>query len=281
MVLGVVGVLLASAHAAAQTVPVARPAPRTQAWLFSYATSVSATGRTGPGPSLTFDVAVWNGVARVTVRGTDFTALTGVRGALLVRAGDSLLLAVNPDKREVLRLPPGQLGNLIGGAVFGGMQLDVSEVSSTLRRGGAGPRIEGHASQHVTLEQRYTMTIGMNTVRRVIRSRQRVELDVSTSLSRLDRGFDAFARQVVRNVGTPAAVRAWLLPLERGLPRGFPLRSVTTAVAISGSDTVETKSESTISGLRREAVDTTMFRVPPDFRVTELSRLLQPRRPTD
>ena len=279
-VIGVVSLMTVHGAAQAQARPGSKASSRTEAWLFSYATTVTANGRAATGPGLAFDVAVWRGVARVTVRGGAFAAVTGARGALLVRAGDTLIVAINPDKREVLVLPSGQLGDLIGGPVPGGLQLDISDVSSTIRRGGAGPRVEGHASQHLMIQQAYTMTIGINAMRRTIRNRQQVELDVSPSLSRLDRGFAAFAEQVVAGIGTPAAVRAMLRPLQRSLPPGFPVRSVTTAVIISGSDTVNTKSESAITGLRREVVDTTLFQAPPDFRVTELRRLLQPRRPT-
>jgi len=278
-VVGVVSLLLVSGRASAQPRPAVKSAPREQAWLFSYTASVTGIGRPGAGTSVTFDVAVRNGVARVTAGGGAFATLSGARGALLVRAGDTLISAINPDKREVLVLAASQLGTLLGGPVPDGLQFDVSEVSSTIRRGGAGPRIEGHASRHVTLEQRYTLTIGMNAMRRVIRTQQQVEVDVSSSLSRLDRGFDAFIGQVVSNSGTPASVLAVLRPLQRTMPSGFPRRSGTAAVVISGSDTLRTRSESAISRLRREVVDTMTFRIPHDFRVTELSRLLQPRRP--
>ncbi len=248
--------------------------------MFGYATTVTATGRAASGPTLAFDVAVWQGVARVTMRGGAFAAVTGARGALLVRAGDTLMFAINPEKREVLVLPSAQLGTLLGGPVPGGLQFDVSDVSSTIRRGGAGPRVEGHASQRVTVQQKYTMTIGMNAMTRTIRNQQQVDLNVSPSLSRLDRGFEAFAEQVIGSSGTPSAVRAMLRPLQRNLPPGFPVRSVTTAVVIAGADTLQTRSESAISRLRREVVDTMIFTVPRDFRVTELNRLTQPRRPT-
>ena len=251
--------------------------PRTQAWLFTYASSVRSGGRAVGGTDLTLDVAVRNGVARVTFRGGALTALTGTRGALLVRAGDSLMTAVNPDKREVFVLPAGQLGGAMGG-MMGSVPMEVSEVSSSVTPGGAGPRTEGHATRHVRIDQRFTITGGTSTVRRAIRTEQRVELDVSASLSRLDRGFEAFAEQVVRSSGLPPEARRQLRALQRSVPAGFPVRSVTSALSIAGTDTLATASESTISGLRREVVDTMSFVVPPDYRVTELSRLLRPRR---
>ncbi|MCC7054150.1 MAG: hypothetical protein IT355_12870 [Gemmatimonadaceae bacterium] len=257
-------------------VPSSRPAPRTQAWLFSYATAVHAGGRAVGGTGLTLDVAVRNGVARVTFRGGALTALTGARGALLVRAGDTLMSVVNPDKREVFVLPAGQLNSVLGGMPTGGMAIEVSDVASTIRRSGAGPRIVGHETQHVVLEQRFTITAGPATMRRSIRTEQRVELDLSASLARLDPGFGAFAEQVARAAGAPEAARRALRASQRGMPAGFPLHSATTGVSIAGTDSLATTSESLVSGLRREVVDTLLFTVPSDYRVTELSRLLRP-----
>ena len=257
--------------------PAQAVAARSQAWLFTYASSVRAGGRAVGGTDLTLDVAVRNGVARVTFRGGALTGLTGTRGVLLVRAGDSLMTAVNPDKREVFVLPAGQLGGVMGG-MMGNVPLEVSAVASTVTPGGAGPRTEGHDTRHVRIDQRFTITGGTSTMRRAIRTEQRLELDVSASLARLDRGFEAFAEQVVRSSGLPPEARRQLRALQRAVPAGFPVRSVTSALSIAGTDTLTTTSESTISGLRRDVVDTMSFVVPPDYRVTELSRLLQPRR---
>lgn len=251
---------------------------RTQAWRFRHATTVE-TSRTAAGsaPGLVMDVTIWNGIARVTFAGAAGGTLTGPRGALLVRAGDTLMAMVNPDRREVLVLPSTQLGTLLGGAP-GGATMEVGDVSSTVRRGGAGPRIEGHATQHASVDQQFTITGGPATMRRTLRMEQHLELDISASLSRLDRGFEAFATQLLRSVGTPPAAVARLRALQRTLPAGFPARTVTTAITIAGGDTLRTTSTAAISQLRREPVDTTLFVVPGDYRVTELARLLQPRR---
>jgi hypothetical protein len=264
----------------AQRAPVvARTSAPTDAWLFSYATVVRADGRSVGGGDVTLDVAVRNGMVRVMFRGGAMSSLTGARGVLLLRAGDTLMTAVNHEKREVLVMPAGQLGNVIGGMQAAGLPLDVSGVSSTVRRGGAGLRFAGHTSQRVLLEQQFTITVGPATMRRAMRTTQHLDVDVSASLSRLDPGFEAFAEQVVRSSGVPAAVGVQLRASQRGLPAGFPVRSVTAGRTVVGADTLLSSSESRISALRRDTVDTMSFIPPRDYRVTELSRLLQPRRP--
>lgn len=253
------------------------PSPRTQAWRFSHASDVTSTRISSGAPGLIMDVLVWNGAARVTFRGTTAGMVTGARGALLLQAGDTLMRIVNPDRREVLVLPAEQLGALLGG-VPGGTQLAVSDVSSRVTRRGAGPRVEGQSTQHASVDQRFTLSAATETMRRTVRMEQHIEMDLSTGLSRLDRGFDAVATQLLRNLGVPPAAATALRALQRSLPPGFPVRSVTTAITVSGGDTLATTSTATISGLRQEAVDTTLFVVPRDYRVTELGRLLQPRR---
>jgi hypothetical protein len=270
--------LLALLAALPRTVAVAQAtAPSAAAWLFTWSIAPTAPGRGGAQGELLLDVAIWKRVARVTVRGNALTALAGAHGAMLVTAGDTTMTIVNPDKREVFIVPSGDLRTIMGGmAMGGGMQIDAHDVASRTTRRGAGQPVATYPTRRVTLDQRFTTEITVGTAHRAIRTEQRVDIDVSRDLSRLAPGFDAFAEQIVRSTGVPSSVRRQLRALERGVPAGFPSRVETTALTVSGTDSLATVTISALSMLRRAPSDTTQFLVPAGYRVTELSRLLRP-----
>lgn len=246
------------------------------AWAFSYTVTTTSDGRAVPGAGMVFDVRIWRGTAQVSVRTGPMRALTGDRGVMLVRAADSTLSVVNPQRREVLQAASGDLAALMSPGQ-GGVRFEVSGVTSTTRVRGRGDALDRYATQRLELDQRYTLQVAAGTMRRTLRNEQLITLDVSWELDRLDPGFRAFAEQFARSLGEPAAVRAALRAKEGAMARGIPVRSTTVASTISNTDTLRTETRAVMSSLRREAVDTMSFRVPADYRVTDVNRLLRPR----
>ena len=255
------------------------PAARTNAWLFTYSVTSSSDGRPLPGGDLLLEVAIWAGRARIRVRQGALKAMTGEGGTILIRTDDSTMAMVNPVTREVLTVATGEFGALMGGPV-GAAPLEVSDVTSVTRDRGLDVRLLGYSTRRVELTQGYTLRLNTPVAQRSLRIDQQLQLDVSRDIGRLDSGFRAFAEQFGRSLAVPESVRRKLRESERAVPAGFPIRSVTTAVTVSGSDTLRTTTRAEMTALRREAVDTTTFAIPAGFRITEMSRLLQrPRRP--
>lgn len=254
----------------------ASPAGATpQGWQFTYTVTASAAGRASENGGLTLDVAVWHGTARITVRDGALRNLTGEQGTILVRSTDSTIVVLNPTRRDALVARSGELEALLSGGQAGALPIDVSDVSSVVRRRAAGPRALGFATQRVTVEQRYTMQLSSSTVKKTLRTAQTVQVDVSRDLQQIDAGFRAFAEQFARALELPAAVRSALRAVERGMPTGFPMRSSTVAETVVGADTLRTERRADVTAFSRTPVDTTTFVVPAGYRVTEMRRLLQ------
>ena len=246
-----------------------------QGWNFTYSVTVSAAGRASDDGGLTLDVAIWHGTARITVRDGALRTLTGDHGTMLVRSSDSTIVVLNPTRRDALVARANELGALVAGGQAGAVPIDVSAVWSATHQRGAGPRMFGFATQRVEIAQRYTVQLASPTVKRSIRTVQAVQLDISRDLQKLDPGFRAFSELFARALDMPAAVRAALLAVERGVPRGFPVRSSTTAQTVVGSDTLRTERRAEVTAFSRGPVDTATFAVPSGYRVTEMRRLLQ------
>jgi hypothetical protein len=210
-----------------------------QGWQFSYAVRPTADGKPIVGGEMVFDVAIWNGVARIAVRQGPMQPLTGDSGVILLRATDSTLAIVNVARREVLRASLGELGAAMGGPA-GSAQLSVTDVRSTTRQMGSGPRTLGSPTRRAALTQRYTLAIRAGTMQRELRTEQQLVLDISRDIARLDPGFRAFGEQFARALGVPGPVRVRLRAAERGLPEGFPVSTTTTTLTVSGSDTLRT-----------------------------------------
>jgi len=247
-------------------------------WAFTYTVTTAAAGRPALGPDMVHDVLIWRGAARISVRSGPLRRLVGDSGVLLVRATDSVISVINPARREVLQAASDDLATMFAGGPPGGLQLDVTDVTSRVRVVGRGEPLAAYATQRHQLDQRYTLQVNANNVQRSIRTEQQVTVDVSAQLDRLDPGFRAFTDRFARSLGQPGAVRRALLAASRTPVRGFPVRTITKALTIAGSDTLRSETRATISAPRREPVDTSTFRIPSDYRVTDMSRLLRPRR---
>ncbi len=254
-------------------------AARTQAWLFTYSVTPSADGKPLPGGDVLLEVAIWAGSARITVRQGALKAMTGENGTILIRTDDSTMAIVNPVTREVLKVATGEFGALMSGPI-GAVPLEVSDVTSVTHDRGLDVRRLGYSTRRVELTQGYTLRLNAPVAQRSLRTDQQLQLSVSRDIGRLDAGFRAFAEQFGRSLALPASVRRKLRESERAVPAGFPVRSVTKAVTVSGSDTLRTTTRAEMTALRRERVDTSTFAIPAGFRITEMSRLMQrPRRP--
>ncbi len=259
--------------------PAQVPAATAQAWLFTYRVAPSAGGQPMPAAEQLMDVAVWRGIARITVRTGALRQLTGEGGTMLLRSADSALVVINAARREVLTGSMGDVGALLGGP-GAGAPIEVSDVRSTTRTLGRGPALLGYATRHAVLTQRYTLRLNAPGIAREIRTEQTVSLDISRDIGRLDPAFPLFAEQFARSLGLPEPLRRQLRAAERSVPVGFPVRSSSEGTTISGADTVHTTTRALLTELRRDAVDTASFMIPPGYRVTEMSRLLGPgRRP--
>jgi hypothetical protein len=236
-------------------------------------TAPAPPGRTEPAQEIAFDVTVWRSRARVVVHGGPLSGLVGDSGYVLVSTEDTMVTAVNPVRREVLLLGR---GGMAPGAQFG-MNVVVSDVSVTTRRVAAGEPIAGFRTQQVQSEQAFTTTLTAGTMRRVLRTTQKVSVQQSAEVLRLAPGFRAFRDQVLVMLDANAAARAELRSQLRELDTGFPLAITATGNIVVGADTSVIASRGRISALRAVALDTMAFVIPPTFRVTELRRLMQPR----
>lgn len=250
---------------------------RDAAWLFTYSIVPTAAGQAVKGGTQVMDVAIWNGVVRITVREGALRLMTGDRGTMLLRARDSMLFVINPARRDVLRGSLSDLGAMMGGP-GGSAPLEVVDVRSATRDRGVAAPLLRYATRRVELTQRYTLRISAPGVKRELRTEQMMTVDVSRDIATLDAGFRVFADQFSWSPGLPDTVRRVLRAAERGMPAGFPVRSTTVGTTVAGSDTLRTTTRSELTQFRREAVDTTTFVVPADYRLTEMTRLLQQRR---
>ena len=270
--------LLLFAAAGASPLAAQSSAARDRAWLFTYTVTASIAGSARDTSGVVLDVAIWHGVARIAVRSGSLRAITGDRGTLLLRSADSTVAVLNPTKRDALLGQAQDLSRLLGGGgALGAMQAEVSDAASATHARGVGPRLLGFSTRRVELVQRYELRIGNATARRSIRTEQVVQLDVSRDVARLDPGFGVFTEYFARSLGVPGAVRQALRASEHNLPAGFPLQGVTTTVGVSAADTLHTEAHSAVTAFRTETVDTNTFRVPGDYRITDMSRLLQSR----
>lgn len=279
VILGRVAVVLAGWLATVTPVQAQQGATssRAEGWVFTWSLSASAEGREMSAAQMLLDVAIWRGSVRISVRSGALRLMTGDDGSIVMRGTDSVLSVINPARREVLQGTAADIG-AFGRGAGGSIPLVVTDVGGSVQLVGAAPGLDGFAARRVDVSERYSLTFKAPTMQRTVRTEQAITLDVSRAVQRLDPGFRAFAERFAGAIGVPAAVRDALREVERRIPAGFPIRAVNVAATISADDTVRTVTRTTVTGLKRAVLDTTGFVIPAGYRVTEMRRLLQPRR---
>jgi hypothetical protein len=242
-------------------------------WQFRYTIGTDTPDGASRGQEIVFDVTVWRAQARVAVRGGPLRMLVGDSGYVLVTSADTMVTAVNPTRREVLRLGSGGLAP--SGPM--GMAVAISDVVVRTQRRGAGARIAGFATERVESQQAYTMTVTAGSMRRSLRTDLRMAVEQSAAVLRLASGFGAFRDRVLTTLQPAAVARDTLRQHLRVFETAFPLSMHTTGSIVSGADTSMIATRGRLSDFRRIDVDTATFVPPAGFRVTEMRRLLQPR----
>jgi hypothetical protein len=256
----------------------AQPAPRAAAprgWAFSYVVVVSDLPQGQVGGETSVDVLVWRGAVRVTPRASDLSRIVGPGGYILLPARDSVMYLVNPTQRSILRAQRDELPAMGSGQIG----VPVTDFIVTARDRGVGAPFGPYATRQHEMEQQYTMSFEVGTIRRTMSIAASSVRTVSTQVAALDPGFRHFLEHFSRLAGPGVLNAAQRRELSRHTSVGVPVLSSTLVRTQLASDTVRVKVVASLRNVRAVPIDTIQFVSPAGFQVTDASRLLQRVRP--
>ena len=215
----------------------------------------------------------------------DYTAPAMVAGPLSHQAGDYMLTdstgarLVSPARKTVTVLDPSRLGNLLGD-MFAGMPMEVgiTITDDTVRVDSLGPggTVQGRATNRWRTYTAFRLNMTMAGESMSMSQRHTTDYWFTNDVDVLNN--PAIMLSAADSVGKGPMQRVMELTMQavRRLPRGFPMRS-TTAIVIEnpmgGSNEAVVTAE--VINLRRDRADASLFRVPPDYKVQQLSELLK------
>jgi hypothetical protein len=163
-----VSALLLGAGTAAFTPPVRSLLVPGTTYTFSISTSESDESFSAAGKTLTRQVGkaqIAGDKARIDfaeVKGASPSPMMGKDGYVLLHEGGKVMYMVDPKKKEYLKMDVKELGSMfssISNMAGGMMKIDVKDVSSSVRKVGAGETILGYPTEMWEIKQAYTMSV--------------------------------------------------------------------------------------------------------------------------
>lgn len=252
-------------HADAQT------AGKTLAIDFRMSNSVQGTPDTGvivghaigSADKMRLDLSMKGASAKVT-------PIADSTVSMIVTDSGKTITYLDVKKSQFLRVRPAEM--VAQAQQMGGMKMDFSETTAKVDSLGAGPAILGHPTSHYRVTTGMTMTISAMGQQQTVKIASSNDAYYATDI----RGFlnpfttltggDMSAIFGTTNKDFGDKMRA----VQEKLPKGTPLRAVSTATIVAQGQTRITNSEAEVTGIQWVDITPKTFEVPSNYTATQL-----------
>lgn len=252
-------------HADAQT------AGKTLAIDFRMSNSVQGTPDTGvivghaigSADKMRLDLSMKGASAKVT-------PIADSTVSMIVTDSGKTITYLDVKKSQFLRVRPAEM--VAQAQQMGGMKMDFSETTAKVDSLGAGPAILGHPTSHYRVTTGMTMTISAMGQQQTVKIASSNDAYYATDI----RGFlnpfttltggDMSAIFGTTNKDFGDKMRA----VQQKLPKGTPLRAVSTATIVAQGQTRITNSEAEVTGIQWVDITPKTFEVPSNYTATQL-----------
>ncbi len=208
-------------------------------------------------------------------------------GYILLLDDGKRMLIVNPKEKSYLDMEPDAIFGMLNAmtAATGGlMKIEVSDLSSGVRKLGAGETVLGHATEKYEMTQKYTTTMSIMGRRNESTSESVTELWIATSISDWMNPFMEMGKSAAD--GMLSSAPGWatqMADVEAKMPKnGAVLKSVTRTTMRDGKGKEQLMLSTTeITELSRGDVPTSAFEVPTGYTRTEMPSMAAMQEATD
>jgi hypothetical protein len=202
--------------------------------------------------------------------GARLTPLADSAVSMIVTDSGKTITYLDSKKSQFLRVRPAEM--VAQAQQMGGMKMEFSETSAKVDSLGAGPAILGHPTSHYRVTTGMTMTISamgqQQTVKIASSNDAYYANDIKGFLNPFTTltGGDMSAIFGTTNKDFGDKMKA----VQQKLPKGTPLRALSTATIVAQGQTRVTNSAAEVTGIQWVDTDPKTFEVPSSYTATQL-----------
>jgi hypothetical protein len=217
----------------------------------------------GASDKMRLDLSMKGASARIT-------PLADSTVSMIVTDSGKTITYLDVKKSQFLRVRPAEM--VAQAQQMGGMKMDFSETSAKVDSLGAGPAILGHPTSHYRVTTGMTMTISAMGQQQTVKIASSNDAYYATDIKGFLNPFTTLTG------GDMAAIFGTsnkdfgdkMKAMQQKLPKGTPLRALSTATIVAQGQTRVTSSAAEVTGIQWVDTDPKTFEVPSNYTATQL-----------
>jgi hypothetical protein len=189
---------------------------------------------------------------------------------MIVTDSGKTITYVDSKKSQYLRVRPAEM--IAQAQMMGGMKMDFSGTNAKVDSLGAGPAILGHPTLHYRVATGMTMTISAMGQEQTVKIASTTDTYYATDIRGKLNPFASLSGGDMANMfGTTNKEFAdKMKAVQQKLPKGVPLRALSSATIVSQGQTRVTNSAAEVTGLQWVDADPKAFEIPATYTAAQL-----------
>lgn len=190
--------------------------------------------------------------------------------SMIVTDSGKTITYLDKKKSQYLRVRPAEI--VSQAQQMGAMKMDFSGTEATVDNLGAGPAILGHPTVHYRVATGMTVTVSAMGQQQSVKIASVTDNYYATDISGVLNPFASMnGSDMASMFGSANADFAQKLKAAQAkLPKGTPLRAISSATIVNGGQTRVTNSAAEVTGLRWVTADPKAFEVPSTYTQVQL-----------
>jgi hypothetical protein len=190
--------------------------------------------------------------------------------SMIVTDSGKTITYLDTKKSQFLRVRPAEM--VAQAQQMGGMKMDFSETTAKVDSLGAGPAILGHPTAHYRVTTGMTMTISAMGQQQTVKIASSNDAYYATDVKGFLNPFNTLTGGDMSGIfgKSNKDFGDKMKAVQEKLPKGTPLRALSTATIVAQGQTRVTSSAAEVTGIQWVETDPKAFEVPSNYTATQL-----------
>jgi hypothetical protein len=190
--------------------------------------------------------------------------------SMIVTDSGKTITYLDAKKSQFLRVRPAEM--VAQAQQMGGMKMDFSETTAKVDSLGAGPAILGHPTSHYRVTTGMTMTISAMGQQQTVKIASSNDAYYATDIKGFLNPFNTLTGGDMSGIfgKSNKDFGDKMKAVQQKLPKGTPLRAISTATIVAQGQTRVTNSAAEVTGIQWVDTDPKTFEVPSTYTATQL-----------
>ena len=218
----------------------------------------------GTADKMRLDVTMKGAGAHVSPLASDSTV------TMIVTDSGKTITYVDSKKSQYLRVRPAEM--IAQAQMMGGMKMEFSGTNAKVDSLGAGPTILGHPTSHYRVATGMTMTISAMGQEQTVKIASTSDTYFATDITGKLNPFASLSGGDMANMfgSTNKEFADKMKAVQQKLPKGVPLRALSSATIVTQGQTRVTNSAAEVTALQWVDADPKAFEIPSNYTAARL-----------